>query len=225
MEECDCIVREELTLSVLSGNQMASVFKKWCELDFEFLGNVSGEPYILQTNVFSEGVGQREQRIYLWFDPTADYHDYGILWNQKLILFFADDRAIRVFHNAKDLGIPFLEYQPMYIYSSIWNGKSWATEGGRVKTNWTQQPFLASYKDFKVSDACAVKNSSDFAANHNCYRKLHRRDYGQVSSLRLSPMQIQDLRLIKQRFLIYDYCTDLKRFNGVAPPECGRNWP
>ncbi|KAL5659085.1 hypothetical protein ACJX0J_032248, partial [Zea mays] len=56
------------------------------ELDFEFLGNRSGEPYIIQTNVYHSGVGGREMRHSLWFDPTADFHTYAILWNPKQIV-------------------------------------------------------------------------------------------------------------------------------------------
>lgn len=66
--------------------QLSSTYANHCELDFEFLGNVSGEPYALQTNVFAEGVGDREQRITLWFDPSIEFHTYGILWNKDLIL-------------------------------------------------------------------------------------------------------------------------------------------
>ncbi|KAL2621150.1 hypothetical protein R1flu_001355 [Riccia fluitans] len=204
---------------------MASTFKKWGELDFEFLGNSTGQPTILQTNVFSEGVGNREQRIYLWFDPSADYHEYGILWNQALILFLVDGKVIRVFHKATDLGIPYLDYQPMYIYSSIWNGDSWATRGGQVKTNWTAQPFVASYSGFGENNACGVKNSSSTTDLHACYTKLYQSSYGQPPNLALSQAQISHLKFVHDKYLIYDYCTDLKRFGGVQPPECGRNWP
>ena len=57
------------------------------EVDFEFLGNTSGNPVTLQTNVYINGTGNREQRHYLPFDPTADFHKYSLLWNPNLIMY------------------------------------------------------------------------------------------------------------------------------------------
>ncbi|KAL2466279.1 Transcription factor tipo AP2/ERF [Abeliophyllum distichum] len=39
------------------------------EVDFEFLGNRSGKPYLLQANVYMNGTGGREMRHSLWFSP------------------------------------------------------------------------------------------------------------------------------------------------------------
>ncbi|OMO77165.1 Glycoside hydrolase, family 16 [Corchorus olitorius] len=65
---------------------MASEGDSHDELDFEFLGNVSGEPYLVQTNVYVNGTGNREQRHTLWFDPTIDFHTYSFFWNRRSIL-------------------------------------------------------------------------------------------------------------------------------------------
>ncbi|KAI5079376.1 hypothetical protein GOP47_0004855 [Adiantum capillus-veneris] len=99
------------------------------ELDFEFLGNQSGEPYILQSNVYARGTGGREQRINLWFDPTQDFHAYSFSWTPHHILFMVDEVPIRVFKNGEKYGVPYLNTQAMGIYSSIWNGDEWATQG------------------------------------------------------------------------------------------------
>ncbi|KAK8607103.1 hypothetical protein V6N13_052849 [Hibiscus sabdariffa] len=104
------------------------------EIDFEFLGNRTGQPYILQTNVFTGGKG-----------------------------FFVDDVPIRVFKNCKDLGVKFPFNQPMKLYSSLWNADDWATRGGLEKTDWSKAPFIAAYKGFHI-DGCESSVEAKFCA-------------------------------------------------------------
>jgi xyloglucan:xyloglucosyl transferase len=83
---------------------MSSEASSHDELDYEFLGNMPGKPYILQTNVFASGVGNREQRIHLWFDPTTDFHNYSILWNHQQIVYVL--RVTETEHHLEAVNMP-----------------------------------------------------------------------------------------------------------------------
>ncbi|XP_020597348.1 probable xyloglucan endotransglucosylase/hydrolase [Phalaenopsis equestris] len=185
------------------------------EIDFEFLGNRTGQPYILQTNVFTGGKGNREQRIYLWFDPTKDYHDYSLLWNLYQIVFFVDDVPIRVFTNSKDIGVRYPFNQPMKLYSSLWNADDWATRGGLEKTNWANAPFIASYRGFHI-DGCEASANETFCATQG------RRWWDQNEFRGLDAKQYGLLRWVRQNHTIYNYCNDRSRYPKM-PVECQRD--
>ncbi|KAL9232736.1 hypothetical protein vseg_007809 [Gypsophila vaccaria] len=226
--------RVDMQMKLVAGNSAGTVTTLYLssdqstgrhdEIDFEFLGNVSGQPYTLHTNVFSQGKGNREQQFHLWFDPTKDFHTYSIVWNTKLIMFMVDETPIRVFRNQeRDIGVPFPKNQAMKIYSSIWNADDWATQGGSIKTDWSKAPFSAYYRNFNI-DACtplggfscayAAKNSAIITRNSN---KIGR---GTWRSHDLNAWGRRRLRWVQKYFMIYDYCKDWKRFSQGYPPEC-----
>ncbi|KAG0497515.1 hypothetical protein HPP92_002206 [Vanilla planifolia] len=204
---------------------MSSDGDKHNEFDFEFLGNTTGEPYLVQTNIYVEGVGNREQRMDLWFDPTTDFHYYSILWNPRQVVFLIDETPIRVFENKEKKGIAFPGYQAMGVYNSLWNADDWATQGGRVKTNWSHAPFVVTYRELKV-DGCEV--SVEASINDEVRRcggsewgKEGRYWWNSPAMEELNVHQIHQLMWVKAKHLIYDYCSDFARFP-TAPPECVR---
>ncbi|GAB2274857.1 Xyloglucan endotransglucosylase protein 6 [Dionaea muscipula] len=198
------------------------------EFDFEFLGNTTGEPYLVQTNVYVNGVGNREQRLDLWFDPTKDFHSYSILWNQRHVVFLVDDTPIRVHPNLERNGIAYPKDQPMGVYSSIWNADDWATQGGRVKTNWTHAPFVASYRAFDI-DSCECPPVPTAATPpppaagddmKRCSSGAEKRYWwDEPTMLELSVHQGHQLLWVRANHMIYDYCTDTARFP-ATPVEC-----
>ncbi|MFS7954060.1 putative xyloglucan:xyloglucosyl transferase [Helianthus anomalus] len=171
------------------------------ELDFEFLGNRPGKPIALQTNIFTNGVGSREQRIKLWFDPTADFHYYKILWNQHQIVFFVDNIPIRVFKNNMIKGVGYPN-STMQVVVSLWDGSNWATEGGQVKADYTHGPFEAYFQDFNINGC----HSSPSMPNIKCLSQDYR--WNSKTYWTLKPNQQKAYELIKEKRMTYDYCTD-----------------
>jgi len=202
----------DMQIKLIPGNSAGTVTTyylssqgpKHDEIDFEFLGNLSGDPYVMHTNVFAQGLGNREQQFYLWFDPTLDFHTYSVLWTPNQIIFSVDGTPVRVFKNREtelgkvDTNYHYPKSQAMRIYSTLWNADDWATRGGLVKTDWTKSPFAASFRNFN-----AVTSSSNSTAEEA-----------------LDSNQERSLQWVQKNYMIYDYCADTKRFPQGMPPEC-----
>ncbi|GAV59598.1 Glyco_hydro_16 domain-containing protein/XET_C domain-containing protein [Cephalotus follicularis] len=200
----------DMQLKLVPGNSAGTVTtyylksegSSWDEIDFEFLGNLSGDPYILHTNVFSQGKGNREQQFYLWFDPTADFHTYTCIWNPQQIILYVDGTPIREFKNLESDGVAYPNNQLMRLYSSLWNADDWATRGGLVKTDWSQAPFTASFRNFGSSTSSANSSSNSWFTQE------------------LDSTSQERLKWVQKNYMIYNYCTDTKRFPQGLPTEC-----
>ncbi|GAB2291399.1 Xyloglucan endotransglucosylase protein 1 [Dionaea muscipula] len=184
------------------------------EIDMEFLGNLSGQPYLLHTNIFTQGQGSREQQFYLWFDPTQDFHTYSILWNPRTIIFSVDGRPIRQFKNLESSGVPYVNGQAMWLFASLWDAEDWATRGGLVKTDWSQAPFTAAYRNFNAQ-ACTWPSTSTTACSSSSTSAWINQDLD-VAGQKL-------IKWVQSRYMVYNYCTDYKRFPQGLPPECAFN--
>lgn len=107
-------------------------------------------------------------------------------------------------------GVLFPKKQTMRIHSSLWNADDWATRGGRVKTDWRQAPFTASFRKFDADEACVwvAGSSSCGGVNSTWIRE------------KLGAAGLKRMRWVQKSYMIYNYCTDTKRFPKGLPPEC-----
>lgn len=181
------------------------------EVDIEFLGTVPGEPYTLQTNVYIRGSGDgriigREMQFHLWFDPTQDFHNYAIFWSPNEIIFFVDDVPIRRYARKSDATFPS---RPMWVYGSIWDASSWATDEGRYKANYNYQPFVSQYRNFRIA-GCTVNDPS-------WCQRLPWVDPSGTGWL--THQQLAAMEWAQRNHLVYDYCRDSRR-DRTLTPEC-----
>ncbi|KAK6142237.1 hypothetical protein DH2020_022585 [Rehmannia glutinosa] len=250
--------RFDLQLKLVPGNSAGTVTTFFLssqgaghdEIDFEFLGNSSGEPYTVHTNVYAQGKGDKEQQFHLWFDPTSAFHTYSIVWNPQRIMyvnyslsliinhhrsigtmwnsdrmlyllynfrFMVDNIPIRVYNNQESIGTPFPKSQPMRVHCSLWNADDWATQGGRVKTDWTKAPFVASYRNFNINGCVAGSGSSCGSKSADSFNTEAWR------TQELDANGRNRLRWVQQKHMVYNYCADSNRFHQGIPAECKRS--
>ena len=150
--------------------------------------------------------------LLLWF-PTCDRSKVlSPFLNLFYFRFSVDGSPIREFKNMESKGVPFPKNQAMRIYSSLWNADDWATRGGLVKTDWSQAPFTASYRNFNAN-ACTVSSGtsscSNSASSPNAWL-----------SEELDSTSQEKLKWVQNNYMIYNYCTDTKRFPQALPTEC-----
>ncbi|KAL6351631.1 hypothetical protein AAG906_040985 [Vitis piasezkii] len=183
------------------------------ELDFEFLGNIRGKDWRIQTNVYGNGstnVG-REERYHLWFDPSEDFHQYSILWSDNLIIFYVDNVPIREIKRTEAMGGDFPS-KPMSLYATIWDGSEWATNGGRYRVNYKYAPYVAEFSNL-VLHGCAV----------DPIEKSPKCDNGPTSKASIPtgimPEQRSKMEKFRKTHMTYSYCYDRVRYT-VPPSEC-----
>ncbi|RWW20590.1 hypothetical protein BHE74_00003237 [Ensete ventricosum] len=189
------------TAFYLSNNQVHPGFHD--EVDIEFLGTTPGRPYKLQTNVYVKGSGDgqvigREMKFHLWFDPAADFHHYAIL-------FFVDDIPIRRYPRRSGDTFPL---RPMWVYGTIWDASSWATDNGKHRVDYRHEPFVARFTRFVVRGCSAY-------APPGC-----RPVPSSPSGFGLSKQQLAAMAWAQRNYMVYDYCRDHRRDRSLTP-ECG----
>lgn len=97
----------------------------------------------------------------------------------------------------------------MGVYASVWNADDWATQGGSVKTDWTHAPFVTEAKGFWI-DGCVVgecDSEGEFWWDGPGWKEL-------------TPHQRRQMKWVRAKHLVYDYCMDARRFGGGMPIEC-----
>lgn len=120
--------------------------------------------------------------------------------------FLVDDVPIRRYERKSDATFPV---RPMWVYGSIWDASSWATEDGKYKADYRYQPFIGRYNSFKLG-GCAV----DGAAS------CHPLSSGPGGGSRgLSQQQEKAMEWVQSNYLVYNYCHDPRRDHTLTP-EC-----
>lgn len=98
----------------------------------------------------------------------------------------------------------------MRVYATIWDAENWATQGGRVKTDWSQAPFTAYFRNYRSISCSPFGNDPLCVPGSGWF------------SQQLDDSRKQQLTQVDSNNKIYDYCQDPKRYkNGPPPKECG----
>lgn len=121
----------------------------------------------------------------------------------KFCRFFVDNIPIRVFKNNKNIGVNYPS-KPMHIEGSIWNGE-WT---GQI--DWSQAPFIVSYRHFTIDGCTTAQNSSIPIMGCNSPQ------FYWNNQSELTPFQKTQYENFRRQYLRYSYCSD----RSESHPEC-----
>jgi xyloglucan:xyloglucosyl transferase len=146
---------------------------------------------------------------------VACFLEYTYMFDPTSFRILVDDMAIRQYKNHWDAGVPFPVNQPMRLYGVLWDADDWATEGGRIKTDWSQAPFVAYFQNYRAQ-GCAPS-----AFSWVCGLDPFGGDWFGGGAGMDNLEQQRQLREARDKYMIYNYCTDTVRFPDGYPKECG----
>ncbi|KAK3021634.1 hypothetical protein RJ639_046358 [Escallonia herrerae] len=129
--------------------------------------------------------------------------------------FYVDNVPIRVFKNNTSIGVSY-PTQPMQIEVSLWDGDSWATDGGQTKTDWSHAPFKAYFQGFNI-DGCP-SDTQNHSNTEQCYSSSEYW-WNRNKFWKLDSNQQKAYRDVRNKYMNYDYCSDRPRFPN-PPLEC-----
>lgn len=122
-----------------------------------------------------------------------------------------DNSPIRIFKNFEsELGVPYPHSKPMRVYCSFWNADDWATQGGKVKADWSQGSKTVSYKNHNIN-AC-MSWQQDCATSNKDPKSWQNYGLGEAGHDRL--------RWVQEKIRVSNYCADKGRFPEGLPREC-----
>lgn len=125
--------------------------------------------------------------------------------------FYVDSIPIKVHKNKSNLGGGYPS-KPMQILTSLWNGESWATDGGQEKINWTYAPFQAHFQGFDVRGCHDTGPGME-----HCYSDRY--GWNRQKFWQLDPERQRLYENVKRTYMTYDYCNDKNR-QPAHPVEC-----
>ncbi|RDX78711.1 putative xyloglucan endotransglucosylase/hydrolase protein 26, partial [Mucuna pruriens] len=152
---------------------------------------------------------------YTHMEKEAESNNFTSVYDRYLS-WYVDSVPIRVYRNYEKEGIAYPNKQGMRVYTSLWNADNWATRGGLVKTNWRDAPFTARFHHFRAR-ACRWGGAKSI---NQCASNVSANWWTSPRYKHLSHAQMGQLNWVRENYMIYDYCTDTKRFNAHMPPEC-----
>ncbi|XP_022151141.1 probable xyloglucan endotransglucosylase/hydrolase protein 33 [Momordica charantia] len=177
------------------------------EIDIELLGHDKRKDWVIQTNIYANGSVKtgREEKFYLWFDPSVEHHDYTIIWNNYHIVFLVDNVPVRELRNSE----AFYPLKPMSVFVTIWDGSEWATHGGKYPVDYKYAPYVASFAEMEISGSI-----SDSKANVSSPDTVEGPEF-----IKLTQQQMGAMDWARRKLMFYSYCKDTSRYKVVAP-EC-----